>query len=80
MADAPDIHAILTGTRRIAVVGVSANPARPSHAIFAFLVARGYDVVGVNPGLAGQMPAGPPSRCSARPGDAARHGRHLPRL
>lgn len=60
MADAPDIRAILTETRRIAVVGVSANPARPSHAIFAFLVARGYDVVGVNPGLAGQTVLGRP--------------------
>ncbi|MGI4952841.1 MAG: CoA-binding protein [Janthinobacterium lividum] len=57
----PDpIHTILTTTRRIAVVGVSARPERASNGIFAFLVARGFDVVGVNPGLAGQALHGRP--------------------
>lgn len=45
---------ILTTVRSIAVVGLSANPDRPSHYVAAFLAARGYRVVGVNPGLAGQ--------------------------
>ena len=54
------IQAILATTRRIAVVGLSANPARPSHGVAAFLIARGYDVVGVNPGLAGQAVHGRP--------------------
>jgi predicted CoA-binding protein len=48
------IRAILTRRRRIAVVGASANPARPSFEIMAFLLARGHDVTPVNPGLAGQ--------------------------
>jgi len=54
------IQHILTATRRIAVVGASANPDRASHEIMGFLVARGFDVVGVNPGLAGQTLHGRP--------------------
>ncbi len=54
------IQQILTTTRRIAVVGASHNPARASNEIMAFLIARGFDVVGVNPGLAGQTLHGRP--------------------
>ena len=54
------IRAILAETRRIAVVGASARPDRAANHVFAFLVARGFDVVGVNPGLAGQMLHGRP--------------------
>ena len=55
-----DIRAVLTGTRRIAVVGASARPERAGNYVFAFLVERGYEVVGVNPGLAGQALHGRP--------------------
>jgi uncharacterized protein len=48
------IRAILTGTRRIAVVGASDKPWRPSHGVFGFLIARGYDATPVNPLLAGR--------------------------
>jgi uncharacterized protein len=50
----PEIRDLLLATRRVAVVGASANPARPSHAVAAFLATRGYEVTPVNPGLAGQ--------------------------
>jgi len=49
------IRAILLNTARIAVVGASANPARASHEVSAFLVGRGFAVTPVNPGLAGQQ-------------------------
>lgn len=48
-----DIRQILTDTRRIAVVGASNKPMRPSYGVTAFLIGRGYEVVPVNPGLAG---------------------------
>lgn len=44
---------ILTRTRRIAVVGVSPNPVRPSYYVARYLSLKGYDVVPVNPGHAG---------------------------
>ena len=53
MTDA-EIRDILLSTRRIAVVGASANPARASHGVAGFLVTRGYQVTPINPGLAGQ--------------------------
>jgi predicted CoA-binding protein len=49
------IRQILAATRRIAVVGASANPDRPSFGVARFLAARGYEVTAVNPGLAGQV-------------------------
>ncbi|MEM9636874.1 MAG: CoA-binding protein [Pseudomonadota bacterium] len=46
---------ILTRTRRIAVVGVSMNPVRPSYYVARYLALKGYQVVPVNPGHAGKM-------------------------
>ncbi len=48
------IRDILTRTRRIAVVGASDKTWRPSHGVFGFLLARGYDATPVNPLLAGR--------------------------
>lgn len=48
------IRDLLMATRRIAVVGASDRLDRASHGVFAFLLARGYDAVPVNPMLAGQ--------------------------
>jgi predicted CoA-binding protein len=48
------IRALLEGTERIALVGASANPERPSHRVMGKLIAHGYRVIPVNPGLAGQ--------------------------
>jgi predicted CoA-binding protein len=49
------IRAILTDTRRVAVVGASDKPWRPSHGVFGFLLERGYHVTPVNPLLAGRV-------------------------
>jgi predicted CoA-binding protein len=54
------IRTILTRTKRIALVGASANPVRPSHGVMRFLRAAGYEVVPVNPGLAGKTLLGQP--------------------
>jgi predicted CoA-binding protein len=54
------IRDLLLTTRRIAVVGASDRPDRPSHGVFGFLVARGYDAVPVNPALAGREIHGRP--------------------
>lgn len=57
MRDA-ELREILTTTRTIALVGFSANPDRPAQAVAGFLQARGYRVIPVNPGLAGQSALG----------------------
>ncbi len=54
------IRDILTTTRRIAVVGASNKPERAGHYVMGFLVTQGFDVMGVNPGLAGQTLHGCP--------------------
>ena len=52
------ISEILTTTRRIALVGASNKPERPSYGVMRFLLQNGFDVVPVNPGLAGQKVLG----------------------
>jgi predicted CoA-binding protein len=49
-----EIRALLRQTRTVALVGASANPARPSWIVLKYLIDRGYAVTPVNPGLAGQ--------------------------
>jgi uncharacterized protein len=53
-----DIRDILTSVKTIAVVGWSPKPDRPSHGVAAFLARRGYRVIPVNPGQAGQQALG----------------------
>lgn len=50
LLDDAGIEAALLATRRIAVVGASSNPGRPSHGVFRYLVEEGFDCVPVNPG------------------------------
>jgi predicted CoA-binding protein len=40
---------LLAGARRIAMVGASPNPMRPSHGVMSYLMDQGYEVVPINP-------------------------------
>lgn len=46
-----DLAALLREVRRIAVVGLSPNPARPSHGVSAYMQRAGYVIVPVRPGV-----------------------------
>ncbi|GAB4262212.1 MAG: hypothetical protein Kow0013_07530 [Pararhodobacter sp.] len=57
LSGAPDdetLRRILRGIKTVAVVGVSANPVRPSYFVARYLGLKGMRVIPVNPGLAGQ--------------------------
>ncbi len=45
---------ILTTYKTIAMVGLSADPMRPSHFAAIYMLANGYEVIPVNPKYAGQ--------------------------
>ena len=47
------LKAILRRTKRVAMVGVSMNPVRPSYFVARYLWLKGFDIVPVNPGHAG---------------------------
>ena len=47
-ADAADIETILD-MKRVAVVGLSSNPARDSHRVARYLQQHGYDITPINP-------------------------------
>ena len=48
------IAQLLLQVKWIALVGASAKPERPSHRVMQFLLDEGYEVLPINPGLAGQ--------------------------
>lgn len=54
------VRAILARTRRVAMVGASPRPGRPSHGVFRFLRERGLVVVPVNPAAVGEAIDGVP--------------------
>ena len=49
LLDDQGIADLLRTSRRIAVVGASSKPGRPSYGVFRTLLAAGYDCVPVNP-------------------------------
>ena len=49
LLDARGIRELLVTARRIAIVGASADPSRPSHRIMRYLMEVGYACVPVNP-------------------------------
>ncbi|MGB8812814.1 MAG: CoA-binding protein [Paracoccaceae bacterium] len=59
-----EIKHILTTTKVIALVGWSPKPDRPSHRVAAYLKAKGYRVIPVNPGQVGVQALGEVVRAS----------------
>jgi hypothetical protein len=49
LLDDDAIRALLRSRPRIAMIGASSNPGRPSHGVMQSLLRAGYDVVPVNP-------------------------------
>lgn len=81
------LKGILTNAKTIAVVGASDDPQRYSYEVTEFLIARGYDVIPVNPKLAGGDVHGRPAVASLREIDRPidivdifRHPDHVPEV
>src|SRR6202166_5349755 len=49
------IRRVLERVRAIAMVGASSNWNRPSYFVMKYLQGKGYRVIPVNPGIAGQL-------------------------
>lgn len=47
--DSESIRKILGDYRKIAVVGLSPDPARPSHRVSSYMKGKGYEIIPVNP-------------------------------
>jgi len=52
------LRQILTTTKVVACVGMSMNPVRPSYYVARYLSLKGFTVIGVNPGHAGESAFG----------------------
>lgn len=62
--DDETIRTVLRETRRVAMVGASANWSRPSFFVMKYLQRKDYRVIPVNPGIAGQQILGEPVAAS----------------
>jgi uncharacterized protein len=51
LATTGEARALLASARRIAIVGASPDPERPSHGVMAYLLEAGYDCVPINPSV-----------------------------
>ncbi|WP_202948653.1 CoA-binding protein [Oceaniovalibus guishaninsula] len=60
MVDDDTVRQVLRECRTVVCLGASLNPARPSHYVSGFLIARGYDVWPVNPVHEGRIWHGRP--------------------
>ncbi len=60
------IRDVLTQTKRIALVGASDNPERPSYGVMKYLLDQGYHVIPVSPKVAGKTAAWAAGICHAR--------------
>lgn len=49
--DAAGARAVLANARRIAIVGASPSPDRPSNEVMGYLIRNGYQCVPINPGV-----------------------------
>jgi predicted CoA-binding protein len=49
MSESKKIDSIIQGMRRIAVVGLSSNPDKPSYEVAEWLQHAGYEIIPVNP-------------------------------
>jgi uncharacterized protein len=49
--DDAGIEAVMRASHRIAVVGASADPARPSYSVFRYLQHQGFECVPINPNV-----------------------------
>jgi uncharacterized protein len=49
--DDAGIEAVLRAARRVAIIGASADPGRPSYSVFRYLVHQGFECVPVNPNV-----------------------------
>ena len=54
----PYIRGILNTVKTIAMVGISPKESRPSYFAFKYLLERGYNMIPVNPGQAGNQIVG----------------------
>src|SRR3989440_293215 len=71
------LRAILERVRTIAMVGASSNWNRPSYFVMKYLQGKGYRVIPVNPGIAGQELLGEKVYASLRP-PRPRHAKERP--